>query len=362
MKHRWNIRAGLAAILLLAGCNDRPAVEIAAPSVESAATPLHKVRFLLNSGFSGANAWFLIADERGYFRDEGIEVEFVPGRGAFTAAGRMAEEGFDAGYGDIQAVYEQAAKVPGKAPVGVYMVMDTSPSVIVLPAASPVMSAEQLAGLTITGHATDVALNTFEQYASRTGLDPASVKIVPNDGNWKVLIGLLDERKSDALFGYLSTSSAAIRTAGGEVASRLHFLKYRDAVPELYGSAVMLSPQLLREHPEVARGLVAAINRGVMETLCEPSAAIELLVSRDAKQNAVVELKRLTDTVEDMGGAQKIAKQGVGDVDRARMLAGLKLTVTTRKLAREPAVEEVFSRDLLPLQEQRIPCKQAARG
>ncbi|TQM03692.1 NitT/TauT family transport system substrate-binding protein [Pseudoxanthomonas sp. 3HH-4] len=358
MKHRCNTWACFAAILLLAGCNDRSAGEIAAAPVEAVAAPapLHKVRFLLNSGFSGANAWFLVADERGYFRDEGIEVEFVPGRGAFTAAGRMVEEGFDVGYGDIQAAYEQAAKVPGKAPVGVYMVMDTSPSVIILSAASPVTSAEQLTGLTITGHATDVALNTFEQYASRTGLDPASVKIVSNDGNWRVLIGLLDERKSDALFGYLSTSSAAIRTAGGEVASRLRFLKFRDAVPELYGSALMLSPDLMREHPEVARGLVAAVNRGVMETLCKPREAIDLLVAHDQKQNAEVELGRLMDTIDDMGGSKLIARQGVGDIDRARMLAGLKLTVSVRKLPREPRVEEVFHRDLLPPPTSRTPC------
>lgn len=354
---RWNACAGLAALLLLAACN-RPAGEAAASYVEPVTTPapLHKVRFLLNSGFSGANAWFLVAEERGYFREAGIEVEFVPGRGAFTAAGRMVEEGFDAGYGDIQAAYEQAAKVPGKAPVGVYMVMDASPSVIILPAASPVTSAEQLAGLTITGHGTDVALNTFEQYAAKTGLDPALVRTVPNDGNWKVLIGLLDEHRSDALFGYLSTSSAAIRTAGGDVASRLRFLKFRDAAPELYGSALMLSPSLLQAQPDVARGLVAAVNRGIMDALCEPEAAIGILVAHDPKQDADVELGRLKDTVDDMGGPALISRRGVGDIDRARMLAGLKLTAATRKLAREPGVEEVFDRGLLPALESRKPC------
>lgn len=351
-----HLLAGLAALLLLAGCGRTPA-DGAAPAAAPAAPP-QKVRFLLNSGFSGANAWFLLAEQRGYFRDEGIEIEFVPGRGAFTAAGRMVEEGFDAGYGDIQAAYEQAAKAPGQAPVGVYMVMDRSPSVIILPAASPVKTAEQLAGLTITGHATDVALNTFEQYASRTGLDPASVRIVANDGNWKVLIGLLDAHASDALFGYLSTSSAAIRTAGGDVAARLRFLKFRDAVPELYGSALMLSPQLLRERPDVARGLVNAVNRGVMDALCAPEAAIDALVGHDPAQNAGVELGRLLDTVDDMGGRALVA-QGVGDIDRARMLAGLKLTAATRRLPREPSVEEVFDRSLLPPLELRRPCAAA---
>lgn len=345
------------ALVLLAGCsrNDAPHPAVVVASTTSEAESI-KLRFLLNSGYTGANAWFLLAEQRGYFREEGIEVEFVPGHGAFTAAGRMIEEDFDVGYGDIQATYEQAARLPGKAPVGVYMVMDTSPSVIILPVDSPVTAASQLAGKTITGHGTDVALNTFEQFAYKTGLDPASVKVVANEGNWEVLIGLLDQRQSDALFGYLSTSSAAIHAAGGKVEERLRFLKFRDVVPELYGSALMVSPGFLHERPEVVAGLVRAVNRGVMDTLCEPAAAIDLVVARDPSKRADVELLRLRDTVEDMGGAERIARQGVGDVDFLRMQAGLALTVAERGLPRSPRLEEVFDSTFLPGIAERKPC------
>lgn len=357
----WMMVAAMAALAMLVGC-ERRSSDKREPSATQAATEdaPRKLRFLLNSGFSGANVWFLLADQRGYFREEGIEVEFVPGRGAFTAAGRMVDEQFDVGYGDIQATYEQAAGKPGHAPVGVYMVMDSSPSVIILPASAPVSNALQLIGKTITGHGADVALNTFEQYASKTGLDPKSVQIVADEGNWKTLIGLLDEHKSDALFGYLSTSSAAIHTAGGKVEERLRFLKYRDAVPELYGSALMVSPRLMSEQPELVRGLVRAVNRGVMETLCEPQAAIEVLAAHDPKQRADVEFGRLMDTIEDMGGSERIARDGVGDIDPRRMQAGLQLTAYMRKLPRQPDIDEVFSRAWLPDKDERMPCAQSA--
>ncbi len=352
-----NIVAALAGLVLLAGCVHAGTAAQATAATPSAKPAPHKLRFLMNSGYSGANTWFLIAQQRGYFRDEGIDVEFTDGRGAFTAAGRMIDEGFDAGYGDIQATYEQAAKRPGQAPIGVYMVMDVSPSVIILPAASKVSDAKQLAGLTITGHGTDVALNTFEQFASKTGLDPASVKVVPNNGTWPVLIGLLDSHASDALFGYLSTSTAAIHAAGQQVGDRLRFLKFRDAVPELYGSALMVSPRLLREQPDVARGLVRAINRGVMDAVCKPDEAIALLVAHDPKEKAAAELGRLMDTLDDMGGRDRILRDGVGDIDPVRMQAGLDLTVKTRHLPRQPALSEVFDRSLLPGVSQRRTCR-----
>ena len=65
---------------------------------------------LLNSGYSRANAWFPLAEDRGHFRRAGLEITFTAGRGAYTAAPRLAAEPFDAGYGDINALIEVAAR------------------------------------------------------------------------------------------------------------------------------------------------------------------------------------------------------------------------------------------------------------
>lgn len=314
---------------------------------------MHKVRLLTNSGFTGANAWFPLAHDRGYFRDEGIDVEFVDGLGAFSAAGRMTNEGYEFGYGDFQALIEEAARKPETSPLGVYMVMDRSPSVVVLPAGSPIGPPAGLSGLTITAHAVDVGLNTFEQYASKAGLDPRSVKTVSNDGDWIALLGLLKEGKTDALFGYLSTVSAAIRASGKDVGSEVRFLKFKDVAQDLYGSALMVSPAFARDKPAVARAFVRAINRGVLAAATDPDAAIRALINHAPDRPPQVDRLRLLETIEeDMGGWQRLA-DGVGDIDRTRMERLLKLTAGTRKLPRQPAVDEVFTTAFLPSSDDR---------
>ena len=40
---------------------------------------LRRVRMILNTFVSGPQAWFFLAGERGYLRDEGIALEFTPG-------------------------------------------------------------------------------------------------------------------------------------------------------------------------------------------------------------------------------------------------------------------------------------------
>lgn len=332
------------------------------PAASDGAKPLRKLKFLLNSGYTGANAWFLLADERGYFREEGLEIEFVDGRGAFTAAPRMASEGFDVGYGDMQALIEQAAADPKTAPIGVYMLMDRSPSVVAVPANSKVKTPRDLEKLTITGHTTDVALNTFEQYSKRAGIDASSVRIVKNDGDWKTLLGVIADGKADALFGYYSTISVGVRAAGKQVASEIRFLKYPDTAPELLGNAVMVSPAVARD-PELAKRFVNAVNRGVMAAVCQPDEAIAAVTKRNPKSDPVNERGRLVDTVmEDMGGKATLAS-GVGDIDKARLEAVVKLTAELRKLPRQPTVDETFTSKFLPPVEQRkvainaAPCK-----
>lgn len=317
--------------------------------------PMDKVRLLTNSAFTGANAWFPLAADRGYFRDEDIEVEFIDGRGAFSAAGRMAKEGYEFGYGDFQALIEESAREPAAAPVGIYMVMGLSPSVIVVPAGSKINAPNELSGLTITGHGVDVGLNTFEQYAGKAGFDPRSVTIHGRDGDWSTLLDMLAQGETNALFGYFSTVSAAVRARGNEVGSEVRFLKFKDIAPDLYGSALMVAPAFARSNPEIVRRFVRAVNRGVLAAVGDPDAAIRALVNHAPDRVPQIERLRLLETVaEDIGGAPALAA-GLGDIDVERMERLLALTAEVRELPRRPAVDEVFTNVFLPgIDERRV--------
>ena len=79
---------------------------------------LKRFNLVLNTSYSGPQAWLLLAQDKGYLAAEGIELVFTQGSGAYTAAPRMASSGFDFGYGDINSLIEVAASTPDKAPVG----------------------------------------------------------------------------------------------------------------------------------------------------------------------------------------------------------------------------------------------------
>ena len=352
-----------AVAALLAGMTIAAAPALHAQDADAKDGGLQKVRLLMNSGYTGANAWLPLADDLGFFADEGIEIEFVAGKGAFTAAPRMVEEGYDFGYGDFQALIEAAARDPETAPIGVYVVMENSPSVIAVSAASDIETPADVAGKMMTAHPTDVGLNTFEQFASKAGIDAKSITATGLDAGCAELLTLLKDGETDGLFGYISTISAAVRLNGDEVGSEVRFLEFKDVVPELYGSVLMVAPGFAESNPEAAQGVVNAFNRGVMAAVCDPDAAIEALVKRDDTRDPVVERLRLVETIrEDMGGADKLAS-GIGEFNSARVESLLAMTAETRGLARQPTVDEVTSAAFLPDLELRqavidaAPCK-----
>lgn len=345
---RRRLLAGMSASLVGAAC----------PGITRAARPkpVSRYRMLLNSGYSGVNSWFVIAQDKGYLRDEGIEIDFTPGRGAYTAAPRMAAEGFDLGYGDINALIEVVANSaePAKVPVGVYMMFNQSPSIIGVAADGPIRTPRDLVGKRIAAHPTDVALGTFPAYARATGLAPSAITVVPSDASMTELVTDMLAGKSDGVFGYFTTQTAAALTAGLNPEARLRFLRYDAALPDFYGSAVMASADMVTKHADDVKRILRAFNRGVVDAARDPEAAVAAVMRRDTSLRREVELSRLTETLRhEMNHAER-ATLGIGDASDARLARAIAAMVQTKSLPRTPATRSIFTRAFLPPRSARL--------
>lgn len=71
-----------------------------------------EVRLLLKSGLSGPHALFCLAKKRGYFDRANLEVEFLAGEGASASVPATAQEGYEAGSGDLGSLVKLAAMRP----------------------------------------------------------------------------------------------------------------------------------------------------------------------------------------------------------------------------------------------------------
>lgn len=311
----------------------------------SAADPL-KVRFILNWKFQGPQAWFFLADDKGYFKQAGIDIQLDQGAGSGAAVPRVASTAYDAGFGDINAITRFAAKQPGKQPIAVYMIYNQTPFVIATPKSAKVMKPAQLEGMTLGAPANDGAYKLFPAFANIAGIDSSKVKWQHMKPNLRVT--MLKQGKVQGVSGYQLTVLFDAMRVGMNPEKDLDFMRFADFGMDLYSNAVMVSQDMLKNHPDKVKGMVWAINKAFWEVVANPEVGIDAVMKREPLLKRESEKARLMATLKHLIISPEMKKVGMGGIDPVRLKRSIKIVTDAFKLERMPAPEEVFQAQFLP--------------
>ena len=313
-----------------------------------------RYRVLLNSNFSGPQAFFFLAQDRGYLKAAGLDVDYVEGDGAAAIVPRVGAEGFDFGYGDLNALVPLVAKSVKDAPIAVYVTFNTTPLTIAVDASGPVKTPKDLEGRIVAGHPIDAALEVFPEFAAATGIDATRVTVQRSPASMRSLVEDMLAGKSAGVFGFVNTIIASVAPAGIDGRTRLRFLEYRHHTPDLYGNALLVSRAVLAERPDDVTAFVRAVNHGLADTVANLDAAIDSVAARDPKVRKDVDKPRLAGTLAMEMAHPDGARLGIGDVDDGRLARGIALLARSRGLPRVPRADEIFTRACLPPMAERI--------
>ena len=317
-------------------------------------TTLRTLRLQLNTFVSGPQAWMFLAQQRGYLAEVGLALDFVPGDTAANTVPRMAADAtLDLGFGDLNALIEHRGRGRPGAPLAIFAPYNASPYTIAVPAGSPVQGPLDLAGRHIVAHPQDAAWLLLGEFCGATGLDAGSVRCSFAPEPHSDLVPRLLAGEWDAMFGFVNTLAAASIAAGLQPGVLRH-LDYARLVPDLYGLAIVARQDLVQAEPELLRRLLHALNRGLVDTVADPAAAIDALAAADPALHRASNHQRLLGTLAlEMAGAEG-ARLGLGDLDDARLARSVALIAQAQALPVVPAVAELFSRAFLPPLDQRV--------
>ncbi len=308
------------------------------------ATP---IRMILNTFYSGPQAWFFLADDLGYFAEEGLSVAFTEGDTLANAVPKVASGAYDIGYGDLNALIEMAGREPTAAPVAIFIMHSWSPYTIAVATDGPVRTPADLPGRRLLTHPGDAAWRMLPEFAWATGIDASALRIEVDATHHSQLLPRVLSGECDGLFGFVNTLASAAMEAGIDPA-RLRHLEWRTHAPDLCGAAVIASRALLKENPQAAAGFVHAVNRGLTVAIDDPAAAIAAVRRRAPGIDVAANHARLVGTLAMEMAHPSGASLGIGDVEPERLDRAISLISRTKGLPTIPRQEAVFDRSFLP--------------
>lgn len=311
-----------------------------------------KLTMILNWRYQGPQAWFFLAQDKGYFDEAGIEVQMDQGNGSGAAVGQVAGGAYDVGFGDVNALIRLAAIKPEEAPICVYQMYNKPPFTIAVLSKSDIKTAKDLEGRKLGGAANDGALKLFPAFSKVAGLDTSGIEILNFKPNLREQ--MLKSEQVEGVFGYVNTIRFSAKLSGMDPDKEIRFINYGDYGMDLYSNGIIVPKKMAAEKPDMVKGLVRAINRGVADTLADFDAAIESVAERESLINKEVEKERLIATLEDEMAHPELAKTGLGGVDPERFKRAIDIVVEADGLPRTPAPEEIFTADFLPPDDEKI--------
>ena len=220
----------------------------------------------------GTHAPFFLALDKGYYRDYGIDLKIVEGKGSATTVQIIASGSETFGFADAGTAMKAATN---GAPVKVVLgILQTSPMCVISLAESGILEPRDLVGKSIALTPGDSLSQIFPALLKANGVGLEEVNIVSTDPAGKT--SALLSRRVDAMSGYMVNQAATIRATGASI----NVMKYADFGVNTLSNGIIVNTKTLEEDPKLVKNFVQATLRGLEYAQEYPKEAIQSLLTR----------------------------------------------------------------------------------
>jgi NitT/TauT family transport system substrate-binding protein len=335
------IRHGRPAAVLAAAL----LVGVAFVSVASAQAQPAPLRLSLDSRLEGPLAMFLVAQDRGYFREEGLDVTIDEGSVPLDPINRVASGSHDIGFADINALIRYRDQHPNAAVKAVFMVYNRPPYSIVSRKSRGVTEPKHLEGKKVGIPPNGTTLGEWPLFAKLNDIDTSKVAVEPI--GIPVRVPMLAAGQIDAALGYSFRVYVDLKDRGVPI-DDIVLLQMADYGLKLYGSAIIVNGKLAAEKPEAVSAFLRASLHGMRDTIRNPGTAVDALLKRDESAKKEVELERLRMAIRDNLITPEVRTNGFGAVDNIRLEESINQLALTNTFKAKPKAETIFDSSFLP--------------
>ena len=265
----------LLTVAILAACRPQ---EVEKPSEEVTV----QLKWIHGTQFAG----FYVAQERGYYAEENIEVTFVEGGAGIDRTEQVVTGKADFGVQAAEEILVQRSQ--GKPVVAIATIYRRNPVVFVALADSGIERPADFLGRTAAIGGSDAEL-PLEAMMKRLGLDIHQVEVVPYSYDRTSFYN----GDVDINMAYATVSLIRMRQEGYEV----NVIWPSDYRVHMYGDTLITTDQLTGENPDLVTRFLRATLRGWREAIENPEEAVTITLKYAKEADAELQTQMMEASV-----------------------------------------------------------------
>jgi NitT/TauT family transport system substrate-binding protein len=302
-----------------------------------------KVQFVLDFLPDGFHAPFYAAVEKGFYANEGLDVNVSRGYGSGDTVKKLAVGQYDIGLAHLTALI--TARANEDAPVKGVMAYVTRDMLAIWYRDEGVINTpKDLEGRTIATTPGNAHFVIFPAFARAARFDPAKVKWVTVDG--AVMGPMLINKQVDAA-PFFASHGPRLRPQAAERNIRLKSFAYADFGLTLYSTAVIARDETIKKDPDLIARFVRGTLEGLRWTAQNPTEAARIVMKHNPEVTYEATLGAW-EVARPFIFSEEAARDGQGYFERARLAKTIEVLHSGMNYKRVPTPEEVATNEFVP--------------
>jgi NitT/TauT family transport system substrate-binding protein len=238
-----------------------------------------KAILLLNWYLYAEHAPFFLGKERGYFEQEGIDLDIQEGRGSVPTVQAVAAGTASFGYADIASILKAADK--GAPVLAVGVLLQKSPMAFIALSEKNIRKPEDLRGKSLALTPGDSLSQLLPLVLGKVGMKESDLTIIAGDNRAK--LNAVINAQADAMLGYSMDQNLKIAAATQKPVTVLPFADYG---VNLASSSIVVAKDTASKQADLVSRFMRAATRAVIDAEKDPVAAIDAMLKVSPKAGA----------------------------------------------------------------------------
>ena len=278
-----------------------------------------------------------LAQAKGFFKDEGIEVKIFPGEGSTVTIKLVGNRSADFGYAAADTALTAYSK--GLPVVSTAVILQKNPTAIVFPKSRPITKLEDLYGKRLGTQIKSVVHQQWEAVTRLNKIDRKKITEIPSD---RAVAASIAAEKLDAGIAFFFNDALQLEAKG----TPMEWLLFSDLGLQVYSSALLTHEAMLKEKPDLVRRFTRAFVKGWSYSMAHPDEAVAEFVKANSQADQATSKLRLK-YVMSLVETDDSKKNGIGYTGKAGWEAMQKALLDMKLMEAPIDVTRAFTNEFL---------------